>query len=312
MNKKGILKYCLALVLNIVPFYLSCLLYRGGAAVMMLFPYLQIALNILNYKWTKRIITFTGLNLAMLVSTVHSLEIITQLYYNNISSDNDTLSVGDFAVHVGIILIILMTLISIVCRIVSKVTNRSLHKDKTEVNEMTEFEIIFPDKPDEKQQKEILELLTLADREFIPPLSSRNDTLQTDFSSSENDASGIPQAYFEKILTQKFILATKKGKTLGFMSFVPDRHIPEISLPESHYISTVIVHPDFRRKGITKRFYTELMQKFSSKNISTRTWSTNNAHLSLLKKIGFFEALCIKDDRGDGIDTVYYYKKSEK
>lgn len=312
MKKKELFKYCLALFLNIAPFYLGCFLYQGGSAVMMLFPFLQFALNALNYKWTKRIFPFMVLNLAMLISTVHSLEIITRLYYNNISSDNDTLSVGDFAVHVGIILIIIMTLITVVWRIASNRINRSLHEEKPEVNKMSEFEIIFPDKPDENQQQEILGLLTLADKEFIPPLSSRNDTLQTDFSSSGKESSGIPQAYFEKILTQKFILAKKNGKTIGFMSYVPDREIPEISLPKSHYISTVIVHPDFRRMGITRKFYAELMQKFSSKNISTRTWSTNSAHLGLLKKIGFFEALCIKDDRGNGIDTVYYYKKSEK
>ena len=117
-------KYMLALILNITPFFLSCFLYEGGIAILLMLPALQFLLNILNYKWTKRILSFVILNSAMLISSVANIEIITKLYYNNISSDTETLAVGNFTVLVGIVFIIAMTLISIVCRIVSTNINQ--------------------------------------------------------------------------------------------------------------------------------------------------------------------------------------------
>lgn len=112
MNKK----YILALFLNIVPFFLGCLLYDGGLAIFIMFLMLQILVNELNHKWTNKVISYLFLNLAMLISSVASSKIITQLYYNNISSDNDTLAVGDFEVKFIFVFIILMTLISIIYR----------------------------------------------------------------------------------------------------------------------------------------------------------------------------------------------------
>lgn len=117
-------KYMLALILNITPFFLSCFLYEGGIAILLMLPALQFLLNILNYKWTKRILSFVILNSAMLISNVASIEIITKLYYNNISSDTETLAVGNFTMVIGIVFIVVMTLISIVCRIVSKKKNQ--------------------------------------------------------------------------------------------------------------------------------------------------------------------------------------------
>ena len=117
-------KYILVLLLNIVPFFLSCFLYEGGIAILLMLPAIQFLINIVNYKWTKKIVSFVILNLAMLVSSVANIEITTKLYYNNISSDTETLAVGNFAGLVGVVFIIAMTLISIVCRIVSKKLNQ--------------------------------------------------------------------------------------------------------------------------------------------------------------------------------------------
>ncbi len=113
-------KYVVALILNIIPFYLSCLLYEGGLAIFIMLFILQILINMLNYKWTNKIISYLFLNSAMLISSITSNKIITQLYYTNVSSDNGTLAVGDFEAKFTFAFIILMTLISIVWRIVSK------------------------------------------------------------------------------------------------------------------------------------------------------------------------------------------------
>ncbi len=56
MKTKNILKYSLALILNIIPFFLSCLLYDGGIAIFMFLFMLQILIGMLNYKWTNKII----------------------------------------------------------------------------------------------------------------------------------------------------------------------------------------------------------------------------------------------------------------
>ena len=117
-------KYILALILNIVPFFLTCFLYEGGIAVSLILPIIQFLLNTLNYKWTKKILSFAILNLAMLISSVTSIKINTWLYYNNISSDPGTLAVGSFEVQVCMLFILLMTLISIACRMLNKKTNQ--------------------------------------------------------------------------------------------------------------------------------------------------------------------------------------------
>lgn len=91
---------------------------------MSIFPALQFLINTVNYKWTNKILPFVFLNSAMLISTINGIEIIIKLYYNNISSDTETLAVGNFAVWVGIVFIIVMTLISIVCRIISEKSNQ--------------------------------------------------------------------------------------------------------------------------------------------------------------------------------------------
>ena len=116
-------KYIVALILNIVPFFLTCFLYEGGIAISLILPVIQILLNEQNYKWTKKILSFVILNSAMLVSSVASIKINTWLYYNHISSDTETLAVGSFSVQVCVVLVMLMTLISMICRILSKKTN---------------------------------------------------------------------------------------------------------------------------------------------------------------------------------------------
>ena len=37
-----------------------------------------------------------------------------------------------------------------------------------------------------------------------------------------------------------------------------------------------------------------------------RTWSTNAAQMHLMGKLGYVERARLVDDRGEGVDTVYY------
>ena len=74
------------------------------------------------------------------------------------------------------------------------------------------------------------------------------------------------------------------------------------------YISTLIVSPNARGKGVTKALYGKLFSEYENINIFTRTWSTNIAHIKILEKYGFKVIQVIKDDRGNGIDTIYFKK----
>ena len=85
--------------------------------------------------------------------------------------------------------------------------------------------------------------------------------------------------------------------------------IKEEGLPNI-YLSTLVLKPEAKGKGLTVRMYDFLfLQCYGDRNIYTRTWSTNIAHTKILSKFAFDELARMKDDRGEGIDTVYYVKK---
>lgn len=154
----------------------------------------------------------------------------------------------------------------------------------------------------------IMELLTLCSHEFVPPLSCRNSTTQILLSGKTEDSS-VPYEYFENIRVQAAFVATENGNVIGFMSFKKNYVSSEIppSTTPNIYITTVIVHPHYRNQGVTNRMYSALLEKFAGYSIFTRTWSTNVSHTRILSSRKFYEYRRLENDRGDGIDTVYYY-----
>ena len=171
------------------------------------------------------------------------------------------------------------------------------------------MEIICVEKlEDEMLSEQILKILTNCNSEFVPPLTLRSSTTQGEFSDISEGSNDIPYAYFEGIKEQKMLVAEACGKVAGFMSFKTDFNSDVITgefLPNI-YISTVITDKAMRHKGVTKSLYGALLEKYEKRNIFTRTWSTNTAHTSLLTSLGFREFKRISNDRGNGIDTVYY------
>ena len=182
--------------------------------------------------------------------------------------------------------------------------------ERTKMMEILEFDKL----QDGSVSKQILQILTSCSQEFVPPLCMRSSTLQKDFTNSSESNDGVPYAYFEMIKEQNAFIAEADRTVAGFMSFKKDfvsdiitnEYLPDI------YISTVITGKNFRRQGITKGFYEKLSEIYNDRNIFTRTWSTNISHTKLLKSFGFEEFKRIKDDRGKGIDTVYYLKRVGK
>ena len=64
---------------------------------------------------------------------------------------------------------------------------------------------------------DIMELLSLCDQEFIPPLSARSSTIQSNLGPQGGKREG-PVAYFENIQHQPAFLAVDDGRVVGFMS----------------------------------------------------------------------------------------------
>ena len=162
----------------------------------------------------------------------------------------------------------------------------------------------------ENYQNDIKQLLFKYDKSFIPALSSRESTTQADLThndASDNSSSsnGIDE-YFNTLIRESFIFAVKNDQVVAFMSFVNNKKIDYGSKKLGNYVSTVIVDESARGKGLTQSFYQTLLMK--EKNITTRTWSTNFAHIKILNKMGFNEVKRIKNDRALNIYTVYYEK----
>ncbi len=103
-------------------------------------------------------------------------------------------------------------------------------------------------------------------------------------------------------------MAIEDGKVVGFMSFKKNYVCENISsdYAPNLYVTTLVVHPDYRHQGIAGKFYHKLMDTFKKHYIFTRTWSTNTGHIRILTMLGFHGHSHISDDRGEGIDTVYY------
>ena len=174
-----------------------------------------------------------------------------------------------------------------------------------------EIKILAVDALNDEQKKAIWELLKAYDREFIPPLSARN-------SAHKKIPGGVlslneegPVAYFEEIIKYKFVLALSGEKIVGFMCCMPD-HTVSVEGHESfvaEYVSTSIVTPECRGQGAMQRFYQSIIDSNPGKNVATRTWSGNDVHLHVLAKLGFELFATLKNDRGEGIDTVYYIRR---
>ena len=158
----------------------------------------------------------------------------------------------------------------------------------------------IPDKSlmSEKDKKELWDILCLSNNEFVPPLSSRNSTTQQDF--TQDITKDKPTVYFEELLEQKWLVAKIDNHIVGFLSFIEEDY--------GAYISTVIIRKEYRNQDVCRILYHELGLIMHGKKLKTRTWSTNDVHIHILQSIGFNMVKKIDNDRGMGINTLYFEK----
>ncbi|WP_439635121.1 GNAT family N-acetyltransferase [Oceanicaulis sp.] len=159
---------------------------------------------------------------------------------------------------------------------------------------------------------QIYDLICEADDAFWPPLRAR--TPEQGLSVGEGTVlDAAPTAYWASIQPHALITASDAaGRVLGMMSVARDKKLEALKLTVSAYLSTLIVTQSAQGRGLARTLYERLFDLARSGSetpcVATRTWSTNGAHLPLIAKLGFEERLRLKDDRGAGIDTVYFLK----
>ena len=102
---------------------------------------------------------------------------------------------------------------------------------------------------------DIFQLLKECDNEFVPPLSARRSTVQSNLNVSGGN--GEPTDYFNIIKEQSFFTAEEGGRVIAFMSFRHNYVSEEIppSMCPNIYITTVIVSPKKRNRKIANDFY---------------------------------------------------------
>ena len=162
-------------------------------------------------------------------------------------------------------------------------------------------------------REELLEILSINDKNFIPPLSQRSSTTQSNLRGEENKADILP--YFNKMMEQNILAMFYEGKLFGFVSYI-DNYVSDAVGADTHpniYLSTLALRPESRGMGATKKAYAHLfLERYPERNVYTRTWSTNGPHIHILDGFGFCELKRIPNDRGEGIDTVYFCKNREQ
>ncbi len=171
--------------------------------------------------------------------------------------------------------------------------------------------LIFDRLCDTEYQSQVYDLLKQCDKDFVPPLSQRTSTTQQKLNDAAFAPEEAPDSYFQVLLEQSVILCVAQGQLLGFMSFRRNHICEDIhNDAPTVYVTTVIVAPIHRGKALTECMYHKLLElvREYSLSVSTRTWSSNYAHIKILSRLGFYELLRIQNGRGPGIDTVYYRK----
>lgn len=171
----------------------------------------------------------------------------------------------------------------------------------------------------EKEREDIWEILKLCDKEFYPPLSERSSSYQKTFAPASGAVSQDgPRAYFDEMIKQEFLLTYLDSGMAGFMTFrtgylydkLGDAYNPSL------YMTTACVKPEYRDHGIMTALYTQMEQemtrKFDCPVVTTRTWSTNDTQMRMLPHLGYVPICILKDDRGPGVDTVYFGKLTDR
>lgn len=166
---------------------------------------------------------------------------------------------------------------------------------------------MLSEKEKEIYNNDILKLLKISDNEFVPPLSERHSTTQVNLKESHKSVGCGVLDYHTQVMEQCILGAVEQDRLLGFVSFKENVVTDIITTTPNIYISTLILHPDARGRNLTFKMYDYLFNElYKGVSVFTRTWSSNAAHIKILSKFNFSQYKIIENDRGEGIDTIYF------
>lgn len=165
----------------------------------------------------------------------------------------------------------------------------------------------------ENHKIEMRGILSCVDEEFVPPLTGefRENITRTDEEGGQTDIEG----YVQRCLERPLIGAILDGRLVGLLSFEHIDNAPPIEpyTPTNH-VEIIAVHPEYRGQGLATEMYNyvieELPSELSRPHISTKTWDSNTRHIEILDRFGFKLVHREPDDRGPGVDTVYYARST--
>ena len=170
--------------------------------------------------------------------------------------------------------------------------------------------LLLSDAQKQRYAAQIRAIMQACDADFVPPLSTRFSTSDTRFGGQTGVKNGI-DAYFCDMIKENVLACVEDGELLGFVTFKTDlvnQYLTQDTFPNL-YICTLLLSERARGRGITVKMYAHLFDTlYPHVNLYTRTWSTNVAHIKILTRFGFELIARIENDRGEGIDTVYFGK----
>ncbi len=164
------------------------------------------------------------------------------------------------------------------------------------------------------QKKQLFQLLKSREQDFVPPISERG---------SKTPEENI-EDYFQHLLEMKLVLietepgdsgaATEEngtGRLAAYLAYEPEHYFPSTD-ENILYMSSAIVDPVYRGQHFLEEMYKSCFEEAGERPVGTRTWSTNGVQLHLLPKLGFRVAERIENDRGNGIDSLYFIRYNDQ
>lgn len=147
--------------------------------------------------------------------------------------------------------------------------------------------------PGQSGWKGFVDFVKKADSEFIPPLFERAEFVDQLKNGLNNRA---------------LITVDKNNKFVAAAMYETDY----CGDKDSAYLTFFRVVPEHRNLGIGFWFRQLLLKHLKAegfKCVVTRTWSSNTEMIRLIEKTGFSPTKRIKNDRGPGIDTLYFERE---
>ena len=142
------------------------------------------------------------------------------------------------------------------------------------------------------ENQKIIDFIKQVDRDFYPPISKRKK---------------IEEYVRDNIVESHYLLVVcDKERIVGSICVGLDK--PERG---DGYIDWIAILSKYRRRGLAVRLIDNVEAYLTKNNfdkVKVRTWSTNLAGVALYNKLGFSVDYLVKNERGEGIDSIYFVK----